>query len=202
MKQRYNLGSFTLAHVGFVVLAVGMVTGWGSWLLSTRSADETQGELRAQIATLAQSQAQLLSERSQAQASMVELAKLRDQVASLRDEYNTLAQNRDKAQAEFAAAQSGLSAIVGKFNRAQADVSETGSTKAEFTQPQEVVTASAQKALTKLGYGPLTADGVMGPNTTRAIEEFQYKNGLPVTRELDPPTLGRLTGSADATPSR
>ncbi len=49
-----------------------------------------------------------------------------------------------------------------------------------------------QKALSDLGYGPLTADGVMGANTTAAIRRFELDRGLPLTGEPGSETIERL----------
>ncbi|MGV2980313.1 peptidoglycan-binding domain-containing protein [Camelimonas sp. ID_303_24] len=58
--------------------------------------------------------------------------------------------------------------------------------------------ASAQKALGKLGFGALDADGRMGPGTRAAIERFEKARGLPVTGELNPKTLKALGAAAGA----
>lgn len=50
-----------------------------------------------------------------------------------------------------------------------------------------------QKALDKLGYGPLAIDGVLGPGTRRAIEAFETDRRLPVTGEFGPRTMKALT---------
>jgi len=47
--------------------------------------------------------------------------------------------------------------------------------------------AQAQTALNKLGYKSGTVDGVMGPRTRSAIEEYQFDKGLSID--------GRLTAS-------
>lgn len=47
---------------------------------------------------------------------------------------------------------------------------------------------TAQKALAKLGYGPIEADGLMGTTTRAALERFERDKKLPVTG-----TLGRRT---------
>lgn len=52
--------------------------------------------------------------------------------------------------------------------------------------------ASAQKALAKLGYGPITADGVLGAGTRQAIEKFEREKNLPVTGALQPKTTRKL----------
>jgi murein L,D-transpeptidase YcbB/YkuD len=55
--------------------------------------------------------------------------------------------------------------------------------------------SNAQEALTRLGYGPLKADGVFGPGTRRAIEAFQQRQGLPVTGRLEANTLRAIRDS-------
>jgi len=75
------------------------------------------------------------------------------------------------------------------------DVSTTASVGGKTPDPKKAVAATAQKALSKLGYGKLTADGVVGPGTRRAIEAFQRDKGLTVTSEFDASTLKKLTQS-------
>ena len=55
--------------------------------------------------------------------------------------------------------------------------------------------SNAQEALTRLGFGPLKADGVFGPGTRRAIEAFQKRQGLPVTGQREADTLRAIRGS-------
>jgi DNA gyrase/topoisomerase IV subunit A len=192
MKLRDRSEPLTLTRVLIVALGIGTAAGWGMWLLSDRKADQVANELRKQISSLSKHQMQLLHERKMTQATQADLTTLRAQAAALREEVDVLTRSRDEAQAELAVIKSELGDIVAKFNRAQADIPETGSTTASLSGPEEAVIVSAQKALTRLGYGPLAADGVLGPGTRRALEEFQYKNGLPVTLELDAQTLKQL----------
>ncbi|WP_350333364.1 peptidoglycan-binding domain-containing protein [Coralliovum pocilloporae] len=42
-----------------------------------------------------------------------------------------------------------------------------------------------QEALTKLGYGPVTADGLIGPETRQAVQRFQLDRNLPMTGEIN-----------------
>lgn len=58
--------------------------------------------------------------------------------------------------------------------------------------------ADIQRRLLKLGYelGITTADGVFGPLTTKAIEDFQEKNGLPKKGWVDKATWQRLVEEA------
>jgi len=52
--------------------------------------------------------------------------------------------------------------------------------------------AAAQQALQKEGLNPGPIDGYMGPRTTAAVREFQQKQQIQVSGQLDPETLGRL----------
>ena len=52
--------------------------------------------------------------------------------------------------------------------------------------------AAAQQALKTNGHNPGPIDGYMGPQTAAAVREFQQKEQLQVTGQLDPDTLGRL----------
>jgi len=52
--------------------------------------------------------------------------------------------------------------------------------------------AAAQQALKTNGYNPGPIDGYVGPQTTAAVREYQQREQLQVTGQLDPETLGRL----------
>ncbi|MGV7031128.1 peptidoglycan-binding domain-containing protein [Methylobacterium symbioticum] len=54
----------------------------------------------------------------------------------------------------------------------------------------------AQRALNKLGYGPLKADGLIGPGTRAAIEKFERDRKLPVKGEAAGRTLKELAARA------
>lgn len=64
--------------------------------------------------------------------------------------------------------------------------------KPEGLKPDPAV-IRVQRALTKLGYGPLKDDGLMGPGTKAAIEKFERDRKLPVKGEAAGPTLRTLT---------
>jgi hypothetical protein len=57
--------------------------------------------------------------------------------------------------------------------------------------PGNIVSAG-QRALSRLGYG-VTVDGIMGPSTRQAIEQFERDRRLPVTGELGQQTARALT---------
>jgi len=194
MSPRYGSEQKTFSHIMILALAIGAATGWGTWFVSGQRSDRIERDLREQVSTLAQSQMQLLHEREVAAAAKADLATLQSQVAALQKEIDDLSQRRNRMQAEPPMNRSGGDNLTP--GGSQTGVTATGSI-ATLDHPERVFITTAQKALTKLGYGPLAADGVMGPSTRRAIEEFQYKNGLPVTKELDMATLQRL-GEVDS----
>jgi peptidoglycan hydrolase-like protein with peptidoglycan-binding domain len=55
--------------------------------------------------------------------------------------------------------------------------------------------SNAQQALNRLGYGPLRADGALGPGTRRSIEAFQRAKRLQVTGQLEADTLRTIKDS-------
>lgn len=54
------------------------------------------------------------------------------------------------------------------------------------------VIANVQSALQELGYDPGAIDGTFGPNTRRALLDYQRNNGLDDTGEIDDATLDSL----------
>jgi peptidoglycan hydrolase-like protein with peptidoglycan-binding domain len=65
-----------------------------------------------------------------------------------------------------------------------------GGSSSEQTNPTEV--KSAQQALKDKGFDVGTVDGQMGPNTESALRQFQQKQRLPQTGNLDEQTLSAL----------
>ena len=55
---------------------------------------------------------------------------------------------------------------------------------------------SAQQALQERGFKPGPIDGIMGPRTTAAVRDFQTKENLTVTGQLDAETNAKLMASA------
>lgn len=49
-----------------------------------------------------------------------------------------------------------------------------------------------QRLLSDLGYGPLSVDGVMGENTSSAIQRFELDRGLPITGKPTSEVVARL----------
>jgi peptidoglycan hydrolase-like protein with peptidoglycan-binding domain len=65
-----------------------------------------------------------------------------------------------------------------------------GSTSAEQSNPTLV--RSAQQALKQKGYDVGSIDGQLGPSTEGALRQFQQKEGLPQSGNLDQETLSKL----------
>jgi peptidoglycan hydrolase-like protein with peptidoglycan-binding domain len=55
---------------------------------------------------------------------------------------------------------------------------------------------AAQQALQEKGFNPGPIDGVMGPRTSAAVKEFQEKENLTATGQLDAETRARLMAAA------
>ncbi|GJE16572.1 peptidoglycan-binding protein [Methylobacterium marchantiae] len=80
-----------------------------------------------------------------------------------------------------------------------AEIIKAGETTASVTPKSDAAVAQAQRALVKLGYGPLEADGVLGPGTRAAIEKFERDRKLPVKGVAAGRTLRELASRAGST---
>jgi Putative peptidoglycan binding domain len=85
--------------------------------------------------------------------------------------------------------------LIGDRIRAVEGVTNSLAARAPAADPHRPV-AAAQRALVKLGYGPLKADGVLGEGTRQAIERFERDRRLAVTRDLAPRTLKELSAQS------
>jgi uncharacterized NAD(P)/FAD-binding protein YdhS len=168
-----------------IILVLVAVAGWALLFVSRRSAAEFEEHLRGQVSSLHQRQMELLNERTQREAAGGTLEKLRSEVAALRKEQEDLAQARDQIQVDLTRL------------RAEQDAASvhSGQSRTAGGGAEHASIVSAQRALTKLGYGPLAPDGIVGPGTRQAVRDFQYDRGMRVTSELDPATLRQLTAS-------
>ncbi|NEU11835.1 peptidoglycan-binding protein [Methylobacterium sp. BTF04] len=80
------------------------------------------------------------------------------------------------------------------------EIIKAGETTASVTPKTDKSVAQAQRALVKLGYGPLKADGVLGAGTRAAIEKFEHDRKLPVKGEPTGRTLRELASRAGFPP--
>lgn len=60
--------------------------------------------------------------------------------------------------------------------------------------------AGLQRKLAQLGYPVGTPDGVFGPNTERAVRNFQQEHNLPATGAADTATLSAINGAIEGEP--
>ena len=79
----------------------------------------------------------------------------------------------------------------GYYNDNAGDYSDGQSSPAKVTPSQETIIA-VQKEMTQLGYYHGHVDGLIGPQTEKAIRWFQSVDKLPVTGQIDDPTLKAL----------
>ena len=75
------------------------------------------------------------------------------------------------------------------------DLAGNASLAGRAPEPQRQV-AAAQRALLKLGYGPLKTDGILGQGTRQAIERFERDRRLTPTGELGPRTARELSAQS------
>lgn len=80
-----------------------------------------------------------------------------------------------------------------------AAASAGGLTTGSTTAAQTTRLGAAQKALSKLGYGPVAIDGKMGASTRAAIRSFERDRGLPETGDLTAPTVKALQAMSGTT---
>ncbi|MBV8273940.1 MAG: peptidoglycan-binding protein [Verrucomicrobia bacterium] len=78
------------------------------------------------------------------------------------------------------------------YDDAPYDYSDNNQSALYEAAPNSGSVTAAQKALAKLGYYHGSIDGVIGPETEKALRWFQSVDKLPVTGELDGQTLQAL----------
>ena len=67
---------------------------------------------------------------------------------------------------------------------------------ADPKQEQVRSVAAVQRALNRLGYGPVKADGIFGSGTKLALERFERDRKLPVTGDMSPRVLKELAAAS------
>jgi FtsZ-binding cell division protein ZapB len=176
-------------------LALVAIVGWALLFLSRQSTAEFEEHLRGQVASLHQRQMELLNECTQRDAAVGTLEKLRSDVAALHNEQESLKQARNELETDLTHLREEQATARNPSGQIRAISGAIASPPAREREADHASIVTAQKALTKLGYGPLSVDGVMGPRTRQAIANFQHDSELKVTSELDSPTLRQLTAS-------
>jgi hypothetical protein len=132
-----------------VVLGLGAVAGWGMLAVSSQSAAETELQLQEWIATLQDSQKQLILERDRSQVAPAEVARLRDQLNSAHDDIARLAQGRTQAQLKGPRDRLPVDGSSSPARLSQSGVSQTGSIRSLPPTPPQAPPRPAQTAPTK-----------------------------------------------------
>jgi len=185
----------TNRYVVLATLVLVAAVGWGFLLMSRNAAAESEAHLRRQVSSLHQRQMELLDERAQREGVLGTLDKLRSEVATLTRELDSLKEARDQVQADLIRLRAQRDAASDRTRSVEGGMA---STLGEGQRADHASIVAAQQTLTKLGYGPLILDGIVGPGTRQAIEDFQDDHGIQVTSELDAATLRQLTASNKA----
>jgi len=183
-------------HRGLVLcLSLSAAAGWGSFAVARHSSAEVERQLRDQVASLQETQRQLLVERTKAQVSLTEMAQLRAELAAARSEINRLSQSHP-AQAELPPIRRDANGRSVRTNEAGDDVSKTGSVeKTSTSQKDEGASAKPRQKQTRNEQNE--AVGIAAQGTQKEAGKPQRDKALTVISELDTAALRQLTRSAE-----
>jgi uncharacterized phage infection (PIP) family protein YhgE len=179
------------------VLGALALLGWGLYGYSIASSGSHEDALREQTTRLQNEISQLNAEHrrvtaeyDQLRQSTGDLKTAQGQLASVQGQIKSLEQARAQLTESIAQARSHLGSALASDDGGP---SQTGATN-PVSGPVRV--DAVQEALTKLGYGPLTADGRMGSKTRQAIQAFERAQGITVTGNLEPATVQALEAAS------
>jgi len=175
-------------------IAIAAVAGWGAYAYSALSSTQLEHQLNGQAAALQDYQVQFLSQRRRAEEGAREITRLHEQLASARRDVERLTTRYKEAEAGLATAQEQVASL--QKLHAPPALGSAPALRGITPRPTKQDILAAQEALTQLGFGNLEADGVMGPTTKQAIEEYQRVVGLAVTGQVHGLTLQSLMRSA------
>ncbi len=82
--------------------------------------------------------------------------------------------------------------------RPGADVTAAALAPAEPEEPTRDAVRQAQRLLSRLGFEPGPADGVIGSRTERSVRQFQEREGLPTDGRISATLLDRLKQAAES----
>jgi len=182
------------------VLAIVALAGWGLFVYSATSSGSRELALRAEVARLQRdrdqaiaARDQVVAERDQLLLSAGNLQDVQRQLTLAKEQVQSLEQARAQLTDSIAQARSQLTSLL---DRPAESERMPQTDRPPAATPSGARVSAAQEALTQLGYGKLKPDGVIGPNTRRAIEAFERARGLAVTGELGLPTVQALERAA------
>jgi hypothetical protein len=194
----FQVSALRLANVhrGLILcLSLSAAAGWGSFAVARHSSDEVERQLRDQVASLQETQRQLLAERMKAQVSLSEMAQLRAELAAARTEIGGISQPHP-AQAELPPIRPDANGRSVRATEAGDDVSKTGSVEKTSTSQKDKA-ASAKLRQKQTHSEQNEAVRIAAQGTQEAVGKPQREQGLTVISELDTAALRRLTKSAN-----
>src|SRR5215218_10677081 len=124
LKQRLKANRALSVTMSFLALV-----GWGGFAYSAGSSSIATRDLRAELAQSTAAQDQLRAERDQHQAAVGDLTEIQAKLVSARGELETLAQKREQATSQVAAARQDLVVLTKRRDEKQVKVSEKGSVR-------------------------------------------------------------------------
>lgn len=189
---------------GTVMAALGAFTlaGWGGWAYTSYSSTADLSVLQNEAGRLQSERDELAAKQVLFEQDIKKLNQVRlpdssslEQVIQLQEINRQLRAEIEAARAETETARAEMLSLK---QQSDSEVRQVLDTDASSSSQSTVI--ALQSALAKLGFGPLASDGVMGPNTKRAVEAFQRANGLPPTGELDSQSIQKIEDAAGLSP--
>jgi uncharacterized phage infection (PIP) family protein YhgE len=187
----------TASKVTSGVLGALALLGWGLYGYSAAFSGSQEDALREQTTRLQNEIDQITAEHRRVTAEYDQLSQsagdlktAQGQLASVQGQVKSLEQARAQLTESIAQARAQLGSALASDDGGP---SQTGTTS-PASGPVRV--DAVQEALTKLGYGPLTADGRMGSKTRQAIQAFERAQGITVTGNLEPATVQALEAAS------
>jgi Putative peptidoglycan binding domain len=178
-----------------ITIAVA-VAGWALYGFSVLGPQSPGADAQTEIARLSEAAEMAGAERD---ALTAELERFRDEHQNLQHLQKQIAITTQELQ-HLEYLRGRISGEIDTMRPRTPEAASRASGSDEISDPSTVQSiplskeeiSNAQEALTKLGYGPLQADGMLGPGTRRSIENFQRAQGLPVTGRPSTDTLRAL----------
>lgn len=181
------------------VLAIVAAVGWAAFAWSWMAGDPKVQSAQAKVERVQSALDRVTAERDQL---AVEHNRLVTQVRDLQEAERRVARaqeevaNLERMRVRLTEAVDQVRAQLGGGQAPVAASPSPAQSPAPAVRLSEQQIRAAQEALVALGYGPLQADGMIGPGTRTAIKAFERSSGLAVTGELTAATVDALEAAA------
>jgi hypothetical protein len=159
------------------LIIAAAAAGWALFGLSVLWPGSSTGNVRTEIERLRQAAETNAADRDALAAELERfkdqhqnLQHLQKQIAAATEEVKHLEYLRGRISGE-------IDTMRPQPSAASTPRNDDGPATVESIPLSKDEIRNAQEALAGLGYGPLKADGALGPGTRRAIEAFQKKSG-------------------------